>query len=135
MDGLVVKRIAGLALLLLSVSLFAAAAAHAKPLAAADRAYVDEVVAKQMQEGRLPGFSISIAGPKGDYTNAFGVSNTATDAALKLSDHVRIASITKTFTATAALRQIEQGNLALSDKLSQYIEGVPNGNRITIRQM
>lgn len=130
-----IKPIAGLALLLLSVSLLAAAAAHAKPLSAADRAYVDEVVAKEMSEGRLPGFSVSISGPKGSYTNVYGVSDTATDEPMALSDHVRIASITKTFTATAALRQVEQGNLALSDKLSKYIKGVPNGTRITIKQM
>ena len=129
------RRLLALALLVLAVVLLGAAAAHAKPLSAADRAYVDEVIAKQMQEGRLPGFSISISGPQGDYTNVYGVSNTETDASLRLSDHVRIASITKTFVATAALRQIERGNLAFSDKLSQFIKGVPNGSRITIRQM
>jgi len=129
------RRFSALALLALAVALFAAAAAHGKPLSAADRAYVDEVVASQMQEGRLPGFSISISGPQGDYTNVYGVSNTATSAPFNLSDHVRIASITKTFVATAALRQIERGNLAFSDKLSQYIKGVPNGKRITIKQM
>jgi D-alanyl-D-alanine carboxypeptidase len=129
------RRVLALALLVVSAVLFGVAAAHAKPLSAADRAYIDEVVAKQMQEGRLPGFSISITGPQGDYTNVYGVSNTATNAPFKLTDHVRIASITKTFVATAALRQIEQGNLAFSDKLSQFIKGVPNGNRITIKQM
>ncbi len=134
-EGPLIKRISALALLLLAVSLLAAAAAHAKPLSTADRAFVDEVVAKQMSEDRLPGFSIAITGPQGDYTHVYGVANTATNAPLKLTDHVRIASITKTFVATAALRQIEQGNLAFSDKLSKYIKGVPNGNRITIKQM
>ena len=110
-------------------------AAQAKPLSAANRAYVDEVVAAQMETGRLPGFSIEISGPKGTYSNVYGVADTATEKPLALTDHVRIASITKTFTATAALLQIEQGNLAFSDKLSKYIKGVPNGNRITIKQM
>lgn len=129
------RRVLALALLVLAALLLGAAAAHAKPLSAANRAFVDEVVAQQMETDRLPGFSITITGPQGDYTNVYGVSNTTTNQPLTLTDHVRIASITKTFVATAALRQIEQGNLAFSDRLSQYVKGVPNGNRITIKQM
>jgi D-alanyl-D-alanine carboxypeptidase len=127
------RRLAALASLLLLA--LAPTAAQAKPLSAANRAFVDEVVVQQMQSARLPGYSIEISGPKGTYSNVWGVSNTATNKPFALTDHVRIASITKTFVATAALLQIEQGNLAFSDKLSKYIKGVPNGNRITIKQM
>jgi D-alanyl-D-alanine carboxypeptidase len=129
------RRLVPAVLLALALLVSFAATAQAKPLPAADRAYVDQVVATQMETGRLPGFSIAISGPKGDYTNAYGVSDTTTNQPLTLTDHLRIASITKTFTATAALRQIEQGHLAFSDKLSKFIKGVPNGNRITIKQM
>jgi D-alanyl-D-alanine carboxypeptidase len=129
------RRLAVLTSLVLSLLALGAGVAAAKPLPAADRAYVDEVVAQQMQEGRLPGFSIAISGPQGNYTKVYGVSDRETNQPLSVDDHVRIASITKTFVATAALRQIEQGNLAFSDELSQYIKGVPNGDRITIRQM
>jgi D-alanyl-D-alanine carboxypeptidase len=47
----------------------------------------------------------------------------------------RIASITKTFTATAILQLVDQGRLSLDDQLSAYVSGVPNGQVITIRQM
>jgi D-alanyl-D-alanine carboxypeptidase len=129
------RRLVLAVLLALGLPASFAGAAQAKPLSAADRAFVDQVVTTQMETGRLPGFSIEISGPKGSYTKVYGVSDMTTGKPLSLTDHIRIASITKTFTATAALRQIEKGNLAFSDKLSKYIKGVPNGNRITIKQM
>ena len=128
-------RVPVVAIFVLIALLLGAGAAQAKPLSAANRAYVDQVVKEEMEAGRLPGFSIEVSGPKGSYAQTYGVSSLATSKPMSLDDHVRIASITKTFTATAALLQIEQGNLAFSDKLSQYIKGVPNGNRITIKEM
>lgn len=112
-----------------------AAPALAADLSPADRAFVDGTVAQAMQDGRLPGVSVSISGPKGSYERAYGLGDTATAAPLKVDDHVRIASITKTFTATAVLQQVQRRRLKLSDKLARWVRGVPNGRRITIRQL
>src|SRR5882757_3551825 len=128
-------RIAAAALVLLIALLLGAAVAQAKPLSTGDRAIVDEIVGREMEAARLPGLSISITGPKGDYTQTYGLADQASGRRMALDDHVRIASITKTFTATAILLQVQQGHLALSDKLSKFIKGVPNGNRITVREM
>ena len=38
------------------------------------------------------------------------------------ADHVRIASITKTFVATAILQLVDQGKLNLDDKLAAYVD-------------
>jgi D-alanyl-D-alanine carboxypeptidase len=111
------------------------AAAAAAPLAPADQAFVDSTVAQLMQQERLPGVALRITGPKGDYEHAYGVSDTAAGTPMALDDHVRIASITKTFTATAILRQVARGRIALSDPLSRWVKGVPNGRRITVRQL
>ncbi|MDU0370011.1 serine hydrolase domain-containing protein [Hymenobacter endophyticus] len=46
-----------------------------------------------------------------------------------------LASITKQFTAIAVLQLAERGQLRLTDKLSQYVPGVPNGNGITLHQL
>lgn len=46
-----------------------------------------------------------------------------------------IASITKTFTATAVLQLVDQGRIGLDDHLSTYVGGVDNGDRITVRQL
>ncbi len=112
-----------------------AASAGAAPLPQADREFVDATVTQAMETGRLPGVMLRLSGPKGTYVKTYGVANTSSGAPMAVPQHVRIASITKTFTATAVLRQVERGRLSLSDKLSQYVEGIPNGRRITIRQM
>jgi CubicO group peptidase (beta-lactamase class C family) len=46
-----------------------------------------------------------------------------------------IASITKTFTAALILRLQEQGKLSVSDVLSKYYSGYPNGDKITIQHL
>ena len=66
---------------------------------------------------------------------AFGKADLASGDPMDLDDHFRIASITKTFTATAALRLVDQGKLRLDDTLSTYVAGIPNGDRITIRNL
>ncbi|MCB0905368.1 MAG: beta-lactamase family protein, partial [Actinobacteria bacterium] len=50
-------------------------------------------------------------------------------------DHVRIGSNTKTFTGTAVLQLVGEGKVALDDPISDYVEGVPNGEAITIEML
>jgi D-alanyl-D-alanine carboxypeptidase len=54
---------------------------------------------------------------------------------MRVDDHVRIASITKTFTAVAVLQLVEENRLGLDDRLSSYVQGIDNGDRITIRNL
>ncbi|HEX5193719.1 MAG TPA: serine hydrolase domain-containing protein [Solirubrobacteraceae bacterium] len=110
-------------------------ATQARPLPSANRQYVDQSAQRFMQTERLPGVSLVISGPKGSYVKSYGVANLATRAPFRPTDHVRIASITKSFTATAVLEQVQRGRLSLSDKLSRWVRGIPNGNRITVRQL
>jgi D-alanyl-D-alanine carboxypeptidase len=48
---------------------------------------------------------------------------------------MRIASITKTFTATVILQLVDAGKLHLDDPVSKYQPEVPNGAHITIREL
>lgn len=50
-------------------------------------------------------------------------------------DHFRIASITKTFVGTVVLKLAEEGKLKLDDPVSKYVDGVPNGDKITIAML
>ena len=63
------------------------------------------------------------------------MSNLATQKPMALDNHVRIASITKSMTATAVLRLVQRGRLKLSDKLDRWVTGIRYGKRITVRQM
>ena len=64
-----------------------------------------------------------------------GVADVDTGEPFALDTNVRIASISKTFTATAVLQLVDAGQLALTDVLEDFIPGIPNGDRITIQQL
>ncbi|MHB1836830.1 MAG: serine hydrolase domain-containing protein [Solirubrobacteraceae bacterium] len=123
------------ALAALALTLALVPGAQAKPMSRANRAFVNATVEAAMREEHQPGVEISISGPQGSYTRAYGLADSATGAPLRLDDHIRVGSITKTFTANAILQQVQEGRMRLSDKLSRWIGGVPNGNRITVREL
>lgn len=120
-----------------ALAIFASLAgtAGAKPLSAEGRAFVDGAVAGVMQEDRLPGLMLKITGPAGSYSKAYGVADIATNRPLALNDEVRIASITKSFTATAVLQLVQHGTLSLNDRLADFFKGIPYGRKITLRQI
>jgi D-alanyl-D-alanine carboxypeptidase len=51
-------------------------------------------------------------------------------------DRFKVASITKTFVATAVLQLVGEGKLGLDDTVAQWLPGlVPNGDHITVREL
>ena len=54
---------------------------------------------------------------------------------MSLKDHFRIGSNTKTMTSTVILQLVEEGKLKLNDPIGKFVTGVPNGNKITIREL
>jgi len=83
-----------------------------------------------------PGAVVGVWYPgRGTWLHAAGIGDVATAAPVTVDDHVRIASNTKTFVATAILQLVDEGALSLDDPLEQYITGIPNGAEITLRQV
>ena len=58
-----------------------------------------------------------------------------THTALTAEDPFRIASITKTFVGTLALRLVVQQRLSLDDTVSHYLPDWPQGSQITVRML
>ena len=55
---------------------------------------------------------------------------------MRADNHFKIASLTKTYTATVVLQLVGEGKLSLDDSVERRLPGVvPNGSRITIRQL
>ncbi|MEU4115633.1 serine hydrolase domain-containing protein [Kitasatospora sp. NPDC028055] len=65
-----------------------------------------------------------------------GVADLATGAPVRVDGRFRAGSITKTFTATTVLQLVGEGRLGLDDPVERHLPGmVPNGGRITVRQL
>jgi D-alanyl-D-alanine carboxypeptidase len=126
----------GLAAVLTAVPVGSAAADDDGQLSPATRAEIDSIMADTMTTANIPGMSVLVRIPgRGSYVQTYGVADTATGRPFRRTDHVRIASITKTFTGTLILRLVDRGQLSLDDHLSRYVKGIDNGRQITIRQM
>ncbi|WP_329468090.1 serine hydrolase domain-containing protein [Streptomyces sp. NBC_01431] len=99
-------------------------------------ARLDTAIKQVMREANVPGVAVSVSAPgKGSYVKAFGVADKSTGAPMKPDLYVRIGSETKTFTVTALLQLVDQGKLAIDDPISKYVKGVPNGDKIRLRDL
>jgi D-alanyl-D-alanine carboxypeptidase len=110
-------------------------AAAATPMNDALAQRLDTAVNQAMTAVGAPGAIVGVWGPDGSYVRAFGVSDKATGAPMKTDFYSRIGSETKTFTVTGVLQLVDQGKLGLDDPIAKYIDGVPEGDKITLRQL
>ncbi|MFJ3230695.1 serine hydrolase domain-containing protein [Streptomyces sp. NPDC086787] len=97
---------------------------------------LDSAVRRVMRQAGIPGVTVGLWAPgKGQYVRSFGVADKATGQRMSPDLRMRIGSETKTFTVTALLQLADQGRLGLDDTIDRYVGGVPNGDRITLRQL
>jgi D-alanyl-D-alanine carboxypeptidase len=90
----------------------------------------------KMQQVRIPGALIYVDDPgQCSWTTGLGMGNLASRQPMQVNNFMRIASITKTFTATVILQLVDQGKLRLDDPVGKYQPEVPNGAHITIREL
>ncbi|MER6273144.1 serine hydrolase domain-containing protein [Streptomyces sp900105755] len=97
---------------------------------------LDAVVQHVMREADVPGVTVGVWTPgQRDYVRSFGVANKATGQKMSRDLYMRIGSETKTFTVTAVLQLVDQGRVGLDDPVGKYLDGVPGGDRITLRDL
>ncbi|MCX5013393.1 beta-lactamase family protein [Streptomyces sp. NBC_00555] len=110
--------------------------AYFPELTPAVAAKLDAAVQRVLREAQVPGVIVGLWAPgKGSYVRTFGVADKATGSPMETGFNIRIGSETKTFTVTALLELVDQGKLGLDDTIGKYISGVPNGDRITLREL
>ena len=112
-----------------------ASSATAKSLDDALAQRLDTASNQAMTTTGVPGAIVGIWGPDGDYVRAFGVADKSTRAPMKTDFYSRIGSETKTFTVTGVLQLADQGKLGLDDPIAKFVNGVPEGDKITLRQL
>ncbi|MFF3725317.1 serine hydrolase domain-containing protein [Streptomyces erythrochromogenes] len=97
---------------------------------------LDTAIRKVMTEAKVPGVIVALSAPgKGTYVRSFGVADKSTGMPMSPGLNTRIGSETKTFTVTALLQLVDEGKVALDDPIGTYVDGVPNGDRITLREL
>ena len=82
-----------------------------------------------------PGAIVAVRSPEGTWIDTIGVADPATGAPMESDFYMRIGSITKTFTGSLILQLDEQGELSLDDTIDEYVDGVPNGDEVTLRML
>lgn len=125
--------IAALAILLVSCGLNYGP----NPLSAEIQQKLDLAVDTATIEAKSPGVIVGVFTPFGNWIATKGMANTATGDPPRTGDKFRIASVTKTFTATVILQLMDEKKLSLDDTLNKFDLGltIPNADRITVRQL
>ncbi|WP_433163528.1 serine hydrolase [Kribbella sp. CA-247076] len=100
--------------------------------------YYDSWLAFNQRYQRVPGVQAAVyAGDGIAFSAAYGLADVENGVPLNEQHLFRIASHSKTFTATAVFQLVEQGRLRLDDKAGQHVTelvGTPLGER-TVRDL
>jgi D-alanyl-D-alanine carboxypeptidase len=99
------------------------------------RARLNAATRRGFREATAPGAVVAVQTPKGKWVKAIGIKNERSKAPMRTAVHQRIGSVTKTFVGALLMQLAGERKLSLDDKVSQYLEGVPNGDTMTLRQV
>ncbi len=86
---------------------------------------------------KVPGLIAAVWAPDQNLTwiRAKGKSNTATGELMEEELKFRMGSVTKTFTYTVLLQLVDEGKVALEDKITKYLPNYSKWNNITVRMI
>lgn len=94
-----------------------------------------QILLDNMEEFGVPGALSGVWIPgEGRLIIEEGVSDTETESPITKQDHVRIGSVTKSFTVTVILQLAEEGKLSLDDPLNMYFPDIENSDA-TVREL
>jgi CubicO group peptidase (beta-lactamase class C family) len=87
------------------------------------------------EAGDFSGVVLLAQGDKILFQKAYGFADPQLHSPNRIDTRFRIASLSKTFTAAAIEQLAKEGQLSYSDPLSKFVDGIPNGEAITIEQL
>ncbi|HUR01770.1 MAG TPA: serine hydrolase domain-containing protein [Nonomuraea sp.] len=100
-----------------------------------DPAVFQSTVERAAKKLMVPGAVVLLRTPQGTFRATVGTTELGTTKPPTTGDHFRIASNTKTMTSALIILLAQDGELRLSDPVSTYVPGVPNGEHITIAEL
>ena len=98
-----------------------------------DKAQLDQALRQAMTAHALPSVLVDVARPgAAPYQFVSGPAVQGGSAPRMIGQPFRIASVTKTFTATAILLLADRGKLKVADTISRWFPDFPNAGLITV---
>ncbi len=94
---------------------------------------LDSAAQAAFKEAAAPGAIVGVRTPQGTWIQAYGVADPTTGEPMTVEMHTRIGSLSKMYTGTMIMQQVEAGKVSLDDPISRYVPGVPNGDQVTIK--
>lgn len=89
-----------------------------------------------MAQFDVPGAAVGVWIPgEGEWKAAAGLSDIEQGEPVDIDMSWPLRSITKTFTVTLLLQLVDEGEVALDDTIGQYVDGVTDGDEITLREL
>jgi D-alanyl-D-alanine carboxypeptidase len=89
-----------------------------------------------MRSHAIPGVIAGAWVPgRGAWVAARGVADVTTGRPLRVTDRMRIGTITRTFTTTVLLQLVEEGRVGLDDPVGRYVPDIRGVGAITLRQL
>ncbi|MBX3434232.1 MAG: beta-lactamase family protein, partial [Pirellulales bacterium] len=113
-------------------------AEHAAPssgLKPIDAAALQATISAAAKEMLIPGAVVLLRTPQGEFAVNYGTTELGVTTPPNAETHFRIASNTKTMTATVILQLVQEGKLKLDEPISKFVPGVPDGELITIAEL
>jgi D-alanyl-D-alanine carboxypeptidase len=89
-----------------------------------------------MAEYGVPGAAAGVWVPgEGSWTSATGIADIEADVPVDLNMAWPLRSVTKSYTVTLLLQLVDEGEVSLDDTIGQYVDGVTDGDEITLREL
>ncbi|MBB3773771.1 outer membrane autotransporter protein [Angulomicrobium tetraedrale] len=98
-------------------------------------AQLQAAIDQALIEKRIPGASVSIRQGDIRWTSNSGLADVATGTPPTADTYFGYRSITKSFVTTVIMQLAEEGRIGLDDPVGNYVDGVPGGEVMTIRQL
>jgi len=96
---------------------------------------LDRYLGSALMAYHFNGVALVAKGDQVIFHKAYGWRNVQERAQNDTATRFPILSITKSFTAMLVLRLQELGKISLKDKVSKYLDDIPNGDLISIEQL
>lgn len=97
---------------------------------------LQKVLTDEATKAGMPGATAAVHLPcEGTWAGAAGMFDLSASTPMASGSLLRIASVTKTYTAALIHLLAEEARLSLDDTLETHVAGIPSGNAITIRML